>query len=208
MTLVLEPVKILYSNIARAQALKRSFGPWQGKGQGRAQDSKGQYRIPMLQALQLEGHLDKPERLVSGSVQEDTDATQKEQGGSRFPWGGWQTTTPKPEPVFLPPGSACWCYLLFALGVRPETDVVTWKPSPDGLINTQNGGIEIEVDGSVLCGIINLYSTTLDPSPWGCSWPEELPDRRKQKHCDFPFGRLSWNTNSVRYTRIRARRDQ
>ncbi|OIW22968.1 hypothetical protein CONLIGDRAFT_694314 [Coniochaeta ligniaria NRRL 30616] len=50
----------------------------------------------------------------------------------------------------------------------------------------------MEFEGSVLCHIINLFSVTLDPEPWARQWPEELSDRRRERHCEFPFGKLAW----------------
>lgn len=93
----------------------------------------------------------------------------------------------------VPPGTACWAHLLFALGVHPGKGVVNWKPPPpDGFLSTQNGGIEMEVDGAALCHIMNLYSMSLDPHPWSRQWHEMLPNRRVLKQCDFVFGKLAW----------------
>ncbi|EEA26016.1 hypothetical protein TMatcc_005732 [Talaromyces marneffei ATCC 18224] len=72
--------------------------------------------------------------------------------------------------------------------------VASWRPSIDGYINTQNGGVEMEIDGSVLCHIINPYSTTPDPDPWACQEEEEMPNRREAKQVTFPFGELAWST--------------
>jgi hypothetical protein len=63
----------------------------------------------------------------------------------------------------------------------------------DGYINTQNGGVEMEIDGSVLCHIKTLYSTTHDPSAFRL-YSEKMPNRRETKICTFPFGELTWNT--------------
>lgn len=70
--------------------------------------------------------------------------------------------------------------------------IVGWRPSTDGFINTQNGGIEMEVDGAVLCHIINLYSFSLDPSRYARSHPERIPNCTDHKRCTFPFGTLAW----------------
>ncbi|KAK0744293.1 hypothetical protein B0T21DRAFT_281119 [Apiosordaria backusii] len=77
--------------------------------------------------------------------------------------------------------------------------VVGWKPSADGYISTQNGGIEIELDGAVVCHIINLYSLTLEASKGryrGCTTSSviPLPNREIAKECKFSFGSLVWDT--------------
>jgi len=68
--------------------------------------------------------------------------------------------------------------------------VVGWRPSSDGFINTQNGGIEMEVDGAVLCHIMNLYGISLNLDSWVESKP--IPRYTNKKLCKFPFGRLGW----------------
>ena len=189
-TLIREPVTLLYQNITKAQALRRSLGSWEGE----ARDGNGHYRIPVLLGAAFDDHLVSVDGMVSAPPQEDVKPSSKIPGGFQFPWAGMQHKSTSANSEFPPAGTACWGYFLFALGIRPGKGVASWRPSIDGFISTQNGGIEMEVDGSVLCHIINLYSTTLNPDPWGRSWPEELPDRRKRKQCDFPFGKLSWDT--------------
>jgi hypothetical protein len=72
-------------------------------------------------------------------------------------------------------------------------NIVDWKPSNDGLISTQNGGIEMEVDGAVLCHIMNLYSPSPNPRRYFGRAPAQVPSCASEKVCNFPFGRLAWN---------------
>lgn len=89
---------------------------------------------------------------------------------------------PPPPPPFPSSGTAFRGYLLHALGARPGGNVVDWRPSADGLVSTQNGDIEMEVDGPAICHIINIYSL-----------PPDRPDRQAGKQCRFAFGELAWD---------------
>jgi hypothetical protein len=186
-TLIREPIALVYKNVTKAQQLKRSLGLWQEE----ALDDTGQCRIPVLPLKGFEEHLVR----TDGAVPAVTSASGSDRR-ARISWGSWWAQNPNSSPRLELPsaGTACWAYFLFALGIRPGMDVVAWRPSTDGFINTQNGGIEMEVEGSVLCHIINLFSVTLNPEPWTRAWAENLPDRRRERHCDFPFGRLVWTT--------------
>lgn len=42
--------------------------------------------------------------------------------------------------------------------------IVEWKPAIDSYINTQNGGIEMEIDGAALSHIMKLYR--MDDALW------------------------------------------
>jgi hypothetical protein len=75
-------------------------------------------------------------------------------------------------------------------------DIVGWRPSNDGFISTQNGDLEMEIDGSVLCHIMNHYSVSLDLDPDVRYHPEPIPSRADQKLCEFPFGRSAWETSN------------
>ncbi|KAK7433866.1 hypothetical protein Landi51_13770 [Colletotrichum acutatum] len=79
-----------------------------------------------------------------------------------------------------PAGTSCWGYFLFALGIHPEMGMVSRRPSTDGLISTQNGGAEMDIDGSVLCHVMNLYSA-------------KAFDRNYKGWCELSFGRLGWD---------------
>jgi hypothetical protein len=53
--------------------------------------------------------------------------------------------------------TASWAHLLHALGIGPRMGVVGWKPAVDGALTLQTGGVEMEMEGAVLCHIVNLY---------------------------------------------------
>lgn len=53
----------------------------------------------------------------------------------------------------------------------------------------------MEIEGPVMCHIINLFSTPLDPDPSARQFAERLPNQRQTMHCNFPFGELAWTTH-------------
>jgi hypothetical protein len=53
----------------------------------------------------------------------------------------------------------------------------------------------MELEGSALCQTINLYGTTLDSDSWARDLPEVLTDCRREKSCQFCFGKLAWGTS-------------
>ncbi|KAN0093634.1 hypothetical protein V8E51_016818 [Hyaloscypha variabilis] len=193
-TLVREPVVLLYENYTKAQELKRNLGPWHGQ----AIDSHGQCRIPVLRLKEFEDYLVKTDGVLSPRVKQSdllSPSTQSpsQKENNRKSWGlPWPSPKTSPRPENTPAAKACWAYLLLALGIRPDMDVVCWRPSSDGFISTQNGGIEMEVDGSVLCHIMNLYGISLDLDSWVRRKPEQIPRYTDQELCKFPFGRLGW----------------
>lgn len=93
---------------------------------------------------------------------------------------------------FLPAGrceaSFAWAQFLFALNIRPGTGVLAWRLPPIDFDPALSNNLSLEVDGDVMCHIINLYrlyreaAPTLD-SVWGRDAPED--------QCRLPFGRLS-----------------
>lgn len=194
-TLVREPISLLYNNINKTKKLKQSLGAWQDE----ALDANGQSRSPVLRLDEFEEHLVATDgKIEYKSTTKTEEDNRRASLGEKFRsyWASNQQL-PSPSPN-LPPelpnaGASCWSYFLFALGVHPGMGIVNWRPSMDGYINTQNGGVEMEIDGSVLCHIINLYSTTHDPSAFR-RHRELMPNRRETKICTFPFGELAWNT--------------
>ncbi|KAE9368797.1 hypothetical protein N431DRAFT_64443 [Stipitochalara longipes BDJ] len=193
-TLVREPVVLLYENYNKAQELKRNLGPWHGE----AIDSHGQCRIPVLRLKEFEDYLVKTDGRLSPQVRvgdmlspgtQGPGRKEKNRNSWRLPWS---SPKPSPQPENTPAAKACWAYFLLALGIQPGMGIVGWRPSSDGFINTQNGGIEMEVDGAVLCHIMNLYALSLDPNPWVRVQPKQIPRYTDQKLCTFPFGRLGW----------------
>lgn len=191
-TLVREPISLLYNNINKAKRLKQSLGVWRDE----ALDENGQSRIPVLRLLEFEEHL----VTTDGKVEYPAKLAE-EKGqvsfGEKFRSYWASNNQPSPSSGVLSPqlptaGASCWSYFLYTLGIHPGMQIASWRPSIDGYINTQNGGVEMEIDGSVLCHIINLYSTTPDPDPWARQEEEEMPNRREAKQVTFPFGELAW----------------
>jgi hypothetical protein len=114
---------------------------------------------------------------------------------SRMSWKlPWSPPKISPQPDISSSAKACWALLLNALGIRPGMDIVGWRPSNDGFISTQNGGIEMEIDGAVLCHIMNIYALSLDPDPWALACEQRIPRYTDQKLCQLPFGTLAWET--------------
>jgi hypothetical protein len=166
-TLVREPVVLLYENYTKAQELKRNLGPWHGQ----AIDSHGQCRIPVLRLKKFEDYLVKTDGVLYPRVNRSdmlSPSTQSpsQKENNRKSWVlPWPSPKTSPRPENTPAAKACWACLLLALGIRPDMGIVGWRPSSDGFISTQNGDIEMEVDGFVLCHIMNLYGLSLDPDP-------------------------------------------
>lgn len=191
-TLVREPISLLYNNYNKTKKLKQSLGAWQGE----ALDTNGQSRIPVLGHDEFEAHLVATDGNIeyhkSTKIEEDRRASLGEKFRSY-----WASSQQLPRPSLSPElpnaGAACWSYFLYALGIHPGMDIVYWRPAMDGYINTQNGGVEMEIDGSALCHIINLYSTRLDRNKYGRR-RVEIPNIGEKKQCKFPFGELAWDT--------------
>ncbi|KAK5694831.1 hypothetical protein LTR97_009422 [Elasticomyces elasticus] len=76
------------------------------------------------------------------------------------------------QPIGLPDSSASWGYWMHALGIQPGKDVVQWAPTLDDWVSTQNGKLEMDVEGAVLCHIVNLYRSDHE---WLADAWEELP---------------------------------
>lgn len=81
--------------------------------------------------------------------------------------------------------SFAWAQLLFALNIRPKGGVVTWKLPPGEVDPAVSSDISLEVDGDVICHIINLYRLYNDAAP------NDFLHLARLKSCRFPFGRLS-----------------
>ncbi|PMD61637.1 uncharacterized protein K444DRAFT_374957 [Hyaloscypha bicolor E] len=201
-TLLREPVSLLYQNIKEREVLERNLGHWQTE----ALDDYKQCRIPVLRLTEFETHLVKTDghllakTATDSRLSSDTNSpgSHKTLRNSMLSWGPlpplpffWQKNA-SPQPDKSPPAKACWASLLRALGIGPGMNIVGWRPSNDGFISTQNGGIEMEVDGAVLCHIMNLYSPSLNPETyWGGS-AGRVPSYASKESCILPFGRLAW----------------
>jgi hypothetical protein len=198
-TLLREPVTLFYQNKAKLEDLKLSLGHWQGEAFG----TDKRYRIPVLRVEEFEKYLVATDGCIAANIPSSygssnaTDTSPLRTTPIRTlgaAWSSRQATGSKALGELH--GRACWAFLLHALGIKPGMGIVGWRPSLSGLISTQNGGIEMEVDGTVLCHIMNIYSSTPDRGRWGRSKDENLPSRLALMECPFPFGNLAWSTKS------------
>jgi hypothetical protein len=194
--LIREPVTLLYQNIIKGQQLKQSLGPWKGE----AFDENRRCQIPVLRREEFEEYMVKIDGIVPPCMPPDDKESLDTKGSSRLgafrmSWGLNQS--PASSSIFekAPTASGCWTYFLYALGICPDMGIVRWGPSTDGFISTQNGGIEMELEGSALCHIINIYGTTLDPNSRARPSPEIFPGRRHEKPCQLRFGKPAWETS-------------
>lgn len=147
----------------------------------------------MLRLLEYEEHLVSTDGEVeysplSKAIVDGRQLSLGEKFRSYWSLNNQQLPSPSLSPELPTAGASCWSYFLYAVGIHPGMQITSWRPSMDGFINTQNGGVEMEIDGSVLCHIINLYSTTPDPASWARQEQEEMPNRREAKKVTFPFG--------------------
>lgn len=184
-TLIREPITLLYNSVAKTMALKRSLGRWQEE----ALDDNGQARIPVLPLKNFEEYLGP----IDGAIV----------AASSSPRISWierlfkaRQQTEGLSAAFPSAGSASWAYFLFALGIHPGMKVAEWRPRPETneFITLQNGGVQMEFEGPVLCHIINLFSTTPDPNTWNRRHREKLKNQRLERRCSFTFGQLAWTT--------------
>lgn len=96
------------------------------------------------------------------------------------------------------PAKSSWAFLMHALGIKPGDGLVEWRPSMDGYIWTQNGGMEIEIDGSAFCTIINLFMIDgkMDDHPRG-----KVKSSEEIKRARFRFGSVvAHRPHSAPYT--------
>ncbi|KAF4785501.1 hypothetical protein HER10_EVM0006904 [Colletotrichum scovillei] len=180
-TIIREPIAHIFETYTKAQKIKKSLDIWQRE----ILDENGQPCIPVLRHQELENHLEKTDGIIPAFQAENHKQNPDSSRSYRISWPGWARQSPESAstPAMPPAGTACWGYFLFALGIRPGMKTVSRRPSTDGFISTQNGGVEMEIDGSALCHVMNLYSTNnLDlHAPF-------QPTNR----CRMSFGTLSW----------------
>ncbi|KAF5536834.1 PFS domain-containing protein [Fusarium napiforme] len=186
--LIREPVVLLYQNISKKRALHASLGIWRDE----APDDAGQYRIPVMLENGLEAQLVRTDGIIDCRSSNTTSLVPQERRMFRLSWGRKGNSSQVQKPQTPPLGSACWAYFLHSLGVRPGMNVLGWRPSTDGYISTQNGGVEMEIDGSALCHIINLYAKLPEGDCWGERPIRIRPDLGVPKSCTFPSGKLAW----------------
>lgn len=70
--------------------------------------------------------------------------------------------------------------------------MIQWRQSHDGFISTQNGGIEMEIDGAVLCHIMNLYSISRNPMRYWRRNPAPILNQSDDQLCKFQSGTVAW----------------
>ncbi|KAJ2986838.1 hypothetical protein NUW58_g4842 [Xylaria curta] len=63
--------------------------------------------------------------------------------------------------AFHPSGSCkatfAWAKLLYSLDIRPGSNIIEWQPLATDADPNEPGTIELELEGPVLCHIVNLY---------------------------------------------------
>ncbi|KAF5579659.1 PFS domain protein [Fusarium subglutinans] len=188
--LIREPIVLLYQNISKKKALHASLGIWKDE----ALDDEGRCRIPVMHKKGIEDHLVETNGIVESVLKREASPVPKDRQMFRFSWAKNNNLIPSRKSPTLSPGTACWAYFLHSLGIRPGMKVVGWRPVTGGYINTQNGGIEMEVDGAALCHVINLYSVLPVADNWGHRLIKILPDPDVPNSCTFAFGKLAWDT--------------
>ncbi|KXH27243.1 hypothetical protein CSIM01_11267 [Colletotrichum simmondsii] len=184
-TIIREPIAHIYETYNKAQKIRRSLGVWQKE----ILDENGQPRIPVLRHQEVENYLVEIDGIIPASQVGDQKQDSDSSRGYRISWPSWGMQSPEssPMPILPSAGTACWGYFLFALGIHPGMKTVSRRPSTDGFISTQNGGVEMEIEGSALCHVMNLYSMD--------RWDDHrnlCPGRRNP--CVLSFGKLGWKT--------------
>jgi hypothetical protein len=76
-----------------------------------------------------------------------------------------------------------WAQLLFTLNIRPEAGIISRRLLPIGVKPAKTGALSLDVDGAVLCHIINLYQLYT------------LGSRNSDTY-RFPFGELTVDDNA------------
>lgn len=84
--------------------------------------------------------------------------------------------------------SFAWAQLLYALNIRPGGGVIAWRLPPKVINPAVAEDVVLEVDGAVMCHIINIFRL------YKKSAPEDF------SRCSFPFGRLSIDQNGAKFT--------
>jgi hypothetical protein len=143
-TLIKELVTLLYQNIIKGQQLKQSLGAWEGE----AFDENRPCRITVLRREEFEEYMVKIDGIVPPCMPPDDKESLDTKGSSRlgaFRMSWCLNQSPASSSKFekAPMASGCWAYFLYALGICPDMGIVSWRPSTDGFISTQNGGIEM-----------------------------------------------------------------
>ena len=99
------------------------------------------------------------------------------------------------------PRGACtsilgWAQLLYAIDIRPGQGIVAWRRPARAKDPLTTGQFDLEVDGEVLCHIINLYR--LYDGRFARSTDSEAYHLLKEG-CKLPFGRLDLSKESLNH---------
>ncbi|KAL4794319.1 hypothetical protein BDV19DRAFT_365136 [Aspergillus venezuelensis] len=93
--------------------------------------------------------------------------------------------------------SFAWAQLLYALNIRPKGGILSWRLPSTEIDPTVSGDLSLEVDGEVMCHVINLYRL-YKHKPSGLS--SGGSDESNDTQYDFPFGRLSLSKVDDRFS--------
>lgn len=98
----------------------------------------------------------------------------------------------------LTPRGSCladspWGYLLHALAINPEDEVLTWKPAVGALWGMRGDALAMDVRGKAFCHLVNFYriaapeieEVTVDDKPQVCT------------RCHLSFGWLTWTSTDA-----------
>jgi hypothetical protein len=91
---------------------------------------------------------------------------------------------------YMQPSGKCtssfaWAHLLYALDIKPGAGVLEWRLPTDGVDPIESGRMSLDIDGAVLCHIINLYRIYHEAAPRGFTKGDS------DASFEFPFGKLS-----------------
>ncbi|KXH30653.1 hypothetical protein CSAL01_10638 [Colletotrichum salicis] len=183
----------LVGALTTEQAQKRSLGFWKVEA---LDEHHGQCRIPVLRIEEFMSYMIDVDGSIPISERQKGKGASKGDQWPKLSLNPWSTPSQSSSPSYdiASAGTSCWAYFLYSLGIRPNMNLIQWRPQVDQPANSTNGGIQLEIDGSVLCHIINLYSIV----PYAHGRPrvrhaQQLPDRRRIMRCDFDFGQLDWH---------------
>ena len=113
------------------------------------------------------------------------------------------------KPSGICQSSFAWAHLLYALDIRPGAGVLAWRLPPNSHNPLDTGQVSLDIDGQVLCHIINLYRVYLEPAPNTFSRDpsdglrletgEVIISYPDDMSCDFPFGTISVRKDQDRF---------
>jgi len=126
-TLIREPVTLLYQNITKSQELKLRLGHWQEKQLMRQNVSNIGLRLK-----EVEEYIMKMVENIPGCIRTDDKSNLDSKRPSlresfRLSWGSTRVQIGSPRPDKIPTGQVRWVYLLFALGIRAGMGIIGWR---------------------------------------------------------------------------------